>query len=234
MNIYNDGTYLENNASWDQEHSPYKAELIGELIEGLPVKTILEVGCGAGEIIKILSCRFPQVQFCGYDISQDATKFWHGKESSNLSFCCADLVESEKQADVILCLDVFEHVGDYIGFLEKLKSHGVYFIFKIPMDMNVMKLMTRGLAYARSEVGHLHYFNEWSTQATLTDCGYEIEVSRLSPAFLKVRPDNFRQWLAVIPRILAHFLLGSRLACKLLGGYSLVIRAKAKTVFPEK
>ncbi len=227
MNIYSDGTYLKANANWDQEHSPYKANLVIELLNGLPAKSILEVGCGAGEIIKILSGHFPDIQFTGYDISTDAANFWDGKDSPNLSFCCSDVLESEKQVDAVLCLDVFEHISDYIGFLKKLKIHGSYFIFKIPMDMNVMKLMTRGLAYARSEVGHIHYFNEWSAKATLADCGYEIEVAKLSPAFLKVPPGNFRQLLAVIPRILAHFLLGSRLACKFLGGYSLIVRAKS-------
>jgi len=228
MNIYSDGTYLKSNASWDQEHSPYKARLVIELLNDIPAKSILEVGCGAGEITKILSCHFPDIQFSGYDISTDAENFWDGKGSSNLSFYCSDVLESGKQVDVILCLDVFEHIDDYIGFLEKLKLHGLFFVFKIPMDMNVLKLMTRGLAYARSEVGHIHYFNEWSAKATLVDCGYEIEVAKLSPAFLNVPPDNFRQWLAVIPRILAHFLLGGGLACKLLGGYSLMVRAKAK------
>jgi hypothetical protein len=94
-----------------------------------------------------------------------------------------------------------------------------------------MKLLSGGLRYAREEVGHLHYFNEWSAKATLADCGYRIETARLSAAFLKVPPRNFRQALAVVPRILAHYLLGGRLACKLLGGYSLVVGAK--TVAPS-
>lgn len=227
MNIYSNGTYLKSNANWDQEHSPYKAKLIIEMLNGINAKSILEVGCGAGEIIRILSCRFPDIKFTGYDISTDAANFWAGKESPNLEFRCSDVLESEEQVDVVLCLDVFEHISDYIGFLERLKVHGTYFIFKIPLDMNVMKLMTRGLAYARSEVGHIHYFNEWSAKATLEDCGYKIEVAKLSPAFLHVLPSNFRQYIIVIPRILAHFLIGSRLACKLLGGYSMIVRAKS-------
>jgi SAM-dependent methyltransferase len=227
MSIYNEGTYLKHNASWHQEDSPYKAKLVIDLLDNLPAKSILEAGCGAGEVIKILSCHFPDIRFYGYDISADAATFWAAKESANLSFFCANLLDSDKHADVVLCLDVFEHVSDYMGFLQKLKSHGSYFIFNVPMDMCVMKLLTSGLKHAREEVGHLHYFNEWSARATLEDCGYEIEVARLSAAFLKIPPRNFRQLLAVFPRIFAHFLLGSRLACKLLGGYGLMVRAKA-------
>ncbi len=226
MSIYSEGTYLRHNANWHQEDSPYKAKLVIDVLDTLPAKSVLEAGCGAGEVIKILSCHFPDIQFDGYDVSADAATFWAGKESENLKFFCSDLLESEKQADVVLCLDVFEHVEDYMGFLKKLKSHGSHVIFNVPMDMCVMKLLTGGLKYAREEVGHLHYFNEWSAKAALSDCGYEIEAARLSPAFLKVPPRNFRQLLAAAPRIIAHFLLGSRLACKLLGGYSLVVKTK--------
>lgn len=226
MSIYNEGTYLGFNSSWHQEDSPYKAGLVIDLLDKLSVKSVLEVGCGAGEILNILSRHFPDIQFYGYDISADAASFWVEKQSANLGFTRANLIESDKHADAVLCLDVFEHIEDYMGFLRKLKSHGAYFIFNVPMDMCVIKLLTSGLRYARKEVGHLHYFNEWSAKATLADCGYEIEVARLSPAFLKIPPRNFRQALVVVPRIVAHFLLGKRLACKLLGGYSLIVRAK--------
>lgn len=227
MNIYNEGTYLKRNTGWHQEDSPYKAELVAGLLEGMQARSVLEAGCGAGEVIRILSERFPDVQFAGYDVSKDAAAFWAGKESANLKYSCSDLLESEKQADVVLCLDVFEHVEDYMGFLKRLRSHGSYFIFNVPMDMCVMKLLSGGLRYAREEVGHLHYFNAWSAQATLSDCGYQIETARLSAAFLKVPPRNFRQALAVVPRVLAHLLLGGSLACRLLGGYSLLVTAKA-------
>lgn len=228
MNMYNEGTYLGLNANWHQEDSPYKAGLVARLLNGIPAKTVLEVGCGAGEILRILAAGNPAIQFYGYDVSSDAAGFWAGKESANLSFSCSNLLDSDRHADVVLCLDVFEHVEDYMGFLKKLRSHGLRFIFNVPMDMCVMKLLTGGLRYARAEVGHLHYFNEWSAKATLEDCGYEIESATLSPAFLKVPPRNLRQALAVVPRILAHFLLGGSLACRFLGGYGLLVKAKPK------
>jgi SAM-dependent methyltransferase len=227
MSIYSEGTYLKHNANWHREDSPYKAGLVVEMLGQLPARSILEVGCGAGEVLRILSRRFPEIQFEGFDVSADAASFWAGKESANLKFNRADLIGSEAQADVVLCLDVFEHVEDYMGFLKKLKSHGSCFIFNVPMDMCVMKLLGGGLKHAREEVGHLHYFNEWSARATLADCGYRIEAAKLSPAFLKIPPRNLRQSLIAVPRIIVHFLLGSRLACRLLGGYSLVVRAKA-------
>jgi SAM-dependent methyltransferase len=226
MSIYDDGTYLKSNAGWHQEDSSYKAKLVAGVLDSLSAKSVLEIGCGAGEVLRDLAVRFPGIQFHGCDISADAAAFWEGKKAPNLSFTLANLLESDRRADVVLCLDVFEHVEDYMGFLKKLKSHGSYFVFNVPMDMCVMKLLSGGLKHAREEVGHLHYFNEWSAKATLADCGYQIEAAKLSPAFLKIPPRNFRQLLVVVPRIVAHFLLGSRLACKLLGGYSLIVGAK--------
>lgn len=226
MSIYDDGTYLRSNAGWHQEDSAYKAELVAGLLDSLSAKSVLEVGCGAGGVIEDLARRYPDVQFLGCDVSADAAGFWEAKKAPNLSFSRCNLLESDQQADAVLCLDVFEHVDDYLGFLRRLRSHGSHFIFNIPMDMCVMKLLSSGLERARAEVGHLHYFSEWSAKATLADCGYGIVTARLSPAFLKVPPRNLRQMLIVVPRVVVHFLLGRGLACKLLGGYSLLVSAK--------
>ena len=58
--IYNDGTYLKNNPTWHEEHSPWKAGEIKEIIErnSLAPKQVCEVGCGAGGIISQLSREF--------------------------------------------------------------------------------------------------------------------------------------------------------------------------------
>jgi len=227
MNIYNDGLYLKSNKNWHMEDSPYKAKLVGDVLGSLPaIKSVVEVGCGAGEIIHILSQQFPDLQFYGYDISGDAAVFWTNKASPNLSYHQGNILESDLLVDAILCLDVFEHIEDYMGFLKNLKQHGSYIIFNVPMDMCVVKLLANGLRYARENVGHLHYFNEWSAKATLLDCGYEIVEARLSPAFLKVPPRSLKQFLAAIPRVLSHFILGSSLACKLFGGYGLIVTTK--------
>ena len=87
----------------------------------------------------------------------------------NLSFVVDDLVESPEQFDLVICLDVIEHVEDYFGFLRKLRGRGKYFVFNIPLDMNVMKLVTPGIRYAREEVGHLHYFNRYTALQALKD-----------------------------------------------------------------
>ena len=74
MKIYEDGEYLENNPSWHEEDSPWKAKQIIKMIErnGLNPTKICEIGCGAGEILCQLSGHFVEKEYFGYEISPQA------------------------------------------------------------------------------------------------------------------------------------------------------------------
>jgi len=64
--------------------------------------------------------------------------------------------------------------------------------------MNVLKILTNGIKYGQEEVGHLHYFNEYTALKTLKDCGFAVGNSFLSSALLGTPPRKLRQ-LAVLP-----------------------------------
>ena len=54
--MYRDGTYLDNNPTWHEEDSTWKAKQIKKIIESnalIPNK-ICEVGCGAGRFTEIM------------------------------------------------------------------------------------------------------------------------------------------------------------------------------------
>ena len=146
-----------------------------------------------------------------------------------MEFKNKDLGEENNAFDVVICLDVFEHVEDYYGFLRSVKSSGKNFIFNVPLDMNVMKILSGGIRYAREEVGHLHYFNEYSAIKTLEDCGYVVKDSFLSAAFIAVLPRNYRQ-LAVLPIRLISLVFGKSIGAKLFGGMSLVVLAESSEI----
>ncbi len=128
--------------------------------------------------------------------------------------------------DWIVCLDVIEHVEDYFGFLRSLRSTGRTFIFNIPLDMSVLKIITPGIRYAREEFGHLHYFNRYTAIRTLQDCGYTIRDAKLTVPYVATMPRRIRQWLALPFRLLA-LSLGKTFASKVFGGISLVVTAAA-------
>lgn len=226
--IYTDGEYLKENPSWHTEDSPYKTQLIIDTLTKNKVAftTCADIGCGAGLVTELLAKHYTNKQFSGYELSPDAQPLIEQREKLyNLSYYNNNLLTSDKKYDLVICLDVFEHVEDFFGFLKSLKLKGRRFIFNIPLDMNVMKLVTNGIQYAREEVGHLHYFNYFSAIATLKECGFNVKSADLSAAFLKIPPRNKRQ-AAILPVRLLSVLFGKHFAARMFGGVSLVVYAE--------
>ncbi len=227
-NRYIDGDYLEKTGTWHAEDSPYKAKIVDAAIQRnrLAFANCVDIGCGAGKVVEILSGKYPDRKFTGYELSHDVDFIWKTNNTrDNLSYSHDNIFDMDARHDVILCLDVFEHVEDYFGFLKKLHSKGKYFIFNVPMDMNMMKIYGSGLRRARDDAGHLHYFNPYTAARALTDTGYDIVEARLSAAFLHVPPRNAHQ-AAVLPLRLATLLFGKGFSCSVFGGMSLLVTAR--------
>lgn len=178
MSIYQDGKYLESNPDWHAGDAPFKAGWIADILtrNGILPNHVVEIGCGSGEILVELKRRHQMASFDGYDISADAYAICRSKQSPGLSFHLQNLLETPAEpADVLLAIDVFEHVEDYMGFIRAVKSRATYKVFHVPLDLSVQGLLLgTGLPYARWKVGHLHYFCKDTALATLRDCGLEI------------------------------------------------------------
>ena len=225
---YVDGKYLNKTTTWHTEDSPYKAKIVKQSIKrnNILFSTCADIGCGAGLVTEILSNYYPNSIFDGYELSKDVDVFWKDrKKVSNLDFSHDNLLEKSKIYDLVICLDVFEHIEDYFYFLRNLRNCGNEFIFNVPLDMCVIKLITSGIKKARREVGHLHYFNKYTAMETIRDSGYKIVEARLCAAFMKNPPRNIRQVIAFPFRLLS-MLFGKSVSSSLFGGMSLLVVAK--------
>ncbi len=230
QSIYQDGTYLENNPSWHEEDSPWKAKQIKKIIQRnqLNPATICEVGCGAGEILVQLSKQLPEnIEYFGYEISPQAFELCKKKTKHHLNFVLENLLEAEAQKfDIVMAVDVFEHVEDYFGFLKKLKEKGTYKIFHIPLDLSVQTVL-RGapISKVRQDVGHIHYFTKETALATLQDTGYEVIDYFYTNGAIELPNQTWKSNLLKLPRKVM-FSINNDLAVRLLGGYSLLVLAK--------
>jgi predicted TPR repeat methyltransferase len=177
---YVDGTYHEKVADWHISDSPWKAAKVYSMLEKhqLEVSSICDVGCGAGEILVELQKRLdPEIKFSGFDISPQAISLAKQKENADLKFFNEDfLATSAPNPDLILLLDVFEHVPDYLGFLDSLRKKSAWIIFHIPLDLCARAILKRSnyMLYMRERYGHLHYFTKDTAIATLSDIGYQV------------------------------------------------------------
>ncbi len=227
--IYDDGTYLANNPNWHQEHSAWKAQQIARILarNSIVPATVCEVGCGAGEILNVLSRSLGgTIDFRGYEISPQAFEICRQKEGPNLHFLLADLLADEvAQFDVAMAIDVFEHIEDYYGFLRKFRAKGTYKVFHIPLDLSVQTVL-RGapLTTLHTSVGHLHFFTKELAMAALGDAGYQIVDWFYTKGSLEL-PPSWKARLLQLPRRIS-FSLNEKWTVRILGGFSLLVLAK--------
>ena len=116
------------------EHSPWKAAQIIKLLHrnNIQPKTICEIGCGAGEILRQLHVQMSgDISFVGYEISPDAYELCKKRISDRLAYKLENLFDSSAYYDIVMAIDVIEHVDDLYGFLKALKSKGDFKIFHI-------------------------------------------------------------------------------------------------------
>ena len=227
---YLDGEYIEKNPTFHVEDSPWKARQILNGIEKcqLSLENVAEVGCGAGEILVQLSNELPKAKFTGYELSPQAYEMCKERANEKISFHHSDLFEDEKSFDLMLCIDVFEHVEDYFSFLRNLSKKASNFIFHIPLDMNTqMVARAEPIQRVRKNVGHIHYFSKDSALAILDDCGFEVEYWFYTPNGVD-RPKTTAAKLAQIPRKIFQ-AMSLEMSARLLGGYSLLVVAKPKS-----
>ncbi len=228
--VYEDGTYLAKNPTWHEEDSSWKAKKICRILKKNKISpsTICEAGCGAGEILNCLADFYgPNVRFSGYEISPQAFEICKKKQKENLCFFLEDLLEKEEaHFDIVMAIDVFEHVEDYMGFIRRLRQKGEYKIFHIPLDLSVQTVLRASpLRFVRKKFGHIHYFTKETALAALKDTGYEVADYFYTESSLELANLNWKARLMKLPRKLL-FAIDQDLAVRILGGFSLLVLAK--------
>jgi len=166
------------NPSWDIEDAPWKAGQVVRMMERhrLAPSSIAEIGCGAGAILVGLRRHFPDADLYGYDIAPGAAGFWDHHASARIEFKLGDFFQhSHRQYDVLLVLDVIEHLANPFDFLSRLRGYARQYIFHIPLDLSAVNVLReRPLLHVRKKVGHLHYYTKGLAIAMLEECGYQV------------------------------------------------------------
>ena len=228
---YVDGQYQLKNPTFHVEDSPWKAAQVMRMISkhNLQPHHIAEVGCGAGEILVQLSQQVTGASYFGYELSPQGYELCKSRTQNNITYFNTDLFENPGTTyDLVLSMDVFEHVEDYFTFLRRLATCGKAFIFHIPLDMNVqMVFRSNPILHVRDVVGHLHYFSKDTALATLHDCGYRVVDWFYTPNGAD-RPRSTKAKILKLPRKIL-FGLHQDLAARILGGYSLLVYALPDT-----
>jgi len=223
--------YLDNNPTWHVEDSPWKAEQILKIFRrnNLQPNSICEIGCGAGEILRQLLLQMDSnTTFVGYEISPYAFELCLQRKTERLDYKLSNLFDdTAAYYDVVMAIDVFEHVEDYFGFLRNLRNKGKYKIFHIPLDMtarDVFKMIP--IMNSREKVGHIHYFSKDTALAALRETGYEIVDCFYTAGEIDLATSKtLKSFLLKIFRKIG-FKIKKDLTVRVLGGYSLMVLTK--------
>jgi hypothetical protein len=128
--------------------------------------------------------------------------------------------------DIVMAIDVFEHIEDYFGFLRKFNKRGKYKIFHIPLDISVQTVLRMSpFLKGRKKYGHIQYFTKETALATLKDTGYEIIDYFYTAGALELPLKTLKSIFLRLPRRISY-KINKDLAVRILGGYSLLVLTK--------
>jgi len=228
---YIDGSYLEDTEDWHEGDALWKAVRIIKMIERIAPspKSICDVGCGSGGVLfQIQKLIESPAKLTGFDISPQATKIANKRASKNLEYKNQNIFDQKDLTfDLLMLIDVFEHVEDYLGFLMKIRNYSKYFIFHIPLDLSALSVIREWpLLRRRSAVGHLHYFTKATAIETLKDCGFEVLHDFYTPSGFQPPDNSIKASIRDFPKKVLY-RCNPDYAVRTLGGYSLMVLAKA-------
>lgn len=222
---YLDGDYLANNPEWHADDAPWKAGHIKAILQRSAIvpHNLAEVGCGSGQCVRLVQEMFPGSVADGYEISPQAFALCSALQTDSLHFQNRSPFDSGKSYDVMMALDVIEHVEDPFAFIKQMAAMSTYQLFHIPLDMNALSVAREWpILDARREIGHLHYFTRGTAIALLKDCGLRIVDEHYTPWAIDQSHKSWKKRLAALPRR-AAFALARHATVRTVGGWSLMV-----------
>ncbi len=229
LDRYLNGDYAQKNPDWDSADARWKARKLNELLldhECRP-SSIVEIGCGSGSTLAELRQFFPQASLAGFDIAPELVRFWGELTALGIRLELADYLDLEEPIpDLLLVLDVLEHLGNPWEFLARLRHRSKFVAIHFPLDLSAVSVLREApLLQVREKVGHLHYFTRGLALSLLEESGFEIVAARYTGAALDAPQRSFETRIAGWVRRLAY-AVNRDLGARLLGGETLMVLAR--------
>lgn len=142
------------------------------------VASILEVGCGEGEVTRKLADWFPGAQVMGTDVSPDIVAEARARHPDlHFEACSVYELDAARKFDLVVASEVFEHLGDPARALRNVASVARSYVFvSVPREplwriANCARgRYIRGLGNTPGHVQH------WSTSGFTRFLSDEMEV----------------------------------------------------------
>lgn len=188
---YNDSYYNEKHKNWFENPDTKLYETIAEHIRKSKSKSVLDVGCGNGNLLKYLRSQIDGVSLTGIDLSN--VKGFDGVTIINKSFLN---YEWDCKFDMITSLATIEHIDDVNKFVtkihQKLNSNGLVLVMTMNDDSILYRVarLLKNYGLSKSflrlyDKHHVNHFSHYSLKKILTVKGFSIQKVYLHNATLK-------------------------------------------------
>lgn len=206
INIYND-KYFKVGERFTLPSKLLLQDILREYQEDIKGMKIMEIGCGSGDLLKVLQDKGANV--FGVEISESAVFFCKDKgiRCEKVDLSCIDIEESKMVTagafDICILVEVLEHIFDYFRLLSNinriLKLGGRVF-FTTPNFNDVRRLVSyaRGKSCSQMQnIGHVRFFSKDYLKKVFTIEGFAIELRTGPTAELlsNVSPRGVLSWM---------------------------------------
>lgn len=125
--------YIEQEWLARPEGHDLHAKVVNDLIQEMNLKSVLELGCGTGNVAK----RLVDCKYLGIDANPECIDLAR-KKNPELAFMVWDIRTFNPQppADLTICYGVLKHFGlhEWEQIFAHIASTGSYFIFDLPIS----------------------------------------------------------------------------------------------------
>jgi SAM-dependent methyltransferase len=230
-NRYISNDYLASNPSYHEEDGVWKAARVAEMMRECQVRptSLCDIGCGSGRVLFELRTVYPAAELYGYDIAPNAMHFWGKYEAANIHFQIGDFRQTNRRYyDVVLLLDVIEHLANPEEFLTALHGAAKYYILHVPLDLSALAvILDDRLLNVRQKVGHLHFFTKDLALSLMRESGFEV-ISWHYTGVASTAPN--RNWKSLLRSLPGRLARGNKdWWVKVLGGETLLILARSQS-----
>ena len=223
MDRYTSGTYADAVPDWHEADAPFKVAGLVALVRdmGWAPKTVVDVGCGTGRVLQGV-CRQLAATGVGVDVAPDAID--RAPNEAGLQFRVGGVAQAGV-SDLVVAVDVVEHVADDIGFVAQLAQVAPRIVVRVPLDISALDVLRpQRMLAARDNWGHRHVYTVDLAHALIRDAGLTIVHSRTDR--VPVVPKSTRARLSDTARRIGHSVAPFAVT-RWFGGYSLLIACTA-------
>ncbi|MGH9420370.1 MAG: class I SAM-dependent methyltransferase [Thermoanaerobaculia bacterium] len=141
----------------------HRVATILRLIEQSPSSSLIDLGCGNGQLLDEIARRFPQMKLAGIDLSENQLQENRERHPS-IAWMAADLqkpVEASDRFDVVVASEIIEHLDQPEALLRNAA------LLARPGGMLILTTQSGTIRETERRVGHIRHFDAATLDAML-------------------------------------------------------------------